>query len=118
MESIRSNTALNVLDRANAGLEHFFARFSGAAVMGTSDEVESLLQVEQILRSVRAVLDQARDNPDIQDELAKYRVNLLRLRKELAIMQDSATASRAKLFVRQKHLHAAQAWCDTSRVTQ
>ena len=58
----------------------------------------------------RASTDQA-----IRQELARYRENLLRLRNELARMQESAVGCRIRLDGRLKHLHAAQAWCAASR---
>jgi len=45
---------------------------------------------------------------EVRQELARYRENLLRLRRELANMQESAVGCRARLYSRQKHLHAAQ----------
>jgi hypothetical protein len=119
----RMNTAghLDFLRRANVHLENFFARFSGAPVLGTNEEVEALLRVERALHSVRALLDgglKETSDHETQNELARYRANLLRLRRELAMMQDSAAGCQARLFVRQKHLHAAQAWCAASRATR
>jgi len=111
---------LDLLRRANAHLENFFARFSGAPVLGTDQEIEALLRVERALHSVRALLDgspQEGTDRETLDELARYRTNLHRLRGELAIMQESAAGCRARLFVRQKHLHAAQAWCAASQAT-
>jgi len=112
---------LDLLRRANVHLENFFARFSGAPVLGTNEEVEGLLRVERALHSVRAPLDgglQESNDRETLDELARYRANLLRLRRELAIMQESAAGCQARLFVRQKHLHAARAWCAASRATR
>lgn len=118
----RMNTAgrLDLVARANARLENFFARFSGAPVLGTNEEVEALLRIERALQSVRAVLDEGlkeSSDHETQEALARYRANLLRLRLELAMMQESAAGCRTRLFVRQKHLHAAQAWCAASRET-
>jgi len=121
MERMNRDTCLELLRRANAHLEHFFLRFSGAPVLGTNEEVDALLQVERTLHSVGALLKgglQETKDRETQDELASYRANLLRLRRELAIMQDSAAGCRARLFARQKHLHAAQAWCAASRASQ
>jgi hypothetical protein len=121
MERMNTGGRLDLLGRANMCLENFFARFSGAPVLGTNEEVEALLRVERALHSVRALLDAGAidtTQPETLDQLARYRANLLRLRHELAIMQESAAGCRARLFVRQKHLHAAQAWCAASRATQ
>lgn len=111
---------LDLLRRANARLENFFARFSGAPVLGTDEEVEALLQVERAMRSIGTLLGKGLEeskDAETQQELARYRAHLLRLRRELAIMQDSAAGSRARLSARQKHLHAAQAWCAASCAT-
>ena len=121
MERMNSEISLSLLRCANSDLQDFFARFSGAPVLGTHEEVEALMQVERALRSVGALLDGAlEDSADqqMQEELASYRDNLLRLRRELAVMQDSAASCRSRLFTRQRHLHAAQAWCAASRTTQ
>ena len=110
--------ALNRLRRANDCLEKFFARFSGAPVLGTNEEVEALLQVEGALRSVRPLLRpslEASQERQIQTEVVRYRANLLRLQRELAVMQDSASGTRARLFARQSHLQAARAWCAATR---
>jgi hypothetical protein len=37
------------------------------------------------------------------------------LGEELSKMQNSATACRDSLLMRQKHLHAAKAWCAAVR---
>ena len=118
---MNSETSLDLLRRANSELERFFAGFSGARVEGTNQEVAALMQVERALRSIGALLNsglQQTDNREMQQELASYRANLLRLRRELAVMQDSAASSRARLVTRQTHLHAAREWCDASRATQ
>jgi len=115
-----SSACLDLLRRANAHLNSFFARFSGAPVLGVSEEVEALRQVEKTLRAVGALLDEGFDDikdRETQDEIAQYRANLIRLRRELAIMQGSALDRRTRLFARQKHLHAAQAWTAASRAT-
>ncbi len=113
------NTAhVELLRRANAHFSQFFARFTGAPVLGTDEEVEALLQVERTLQSVRVLLDgrlQQSTDSEVRDQLTLYRINLLRLRGELASMQDSAAGCRARLDMRQKHLHAARAWCAASR---
>ncbi|MGD0930716.1 MAG: hypothetical protein ABR902_08705 [Candidatus Korobacteraceae bacterium] len=120
MERIDDQASLELLRRANERFRRFFARFSGAPVLGTDEEVEALLQVEQSLQSVGALLDgrlQGNKSTAICDELAGYRTNLVRLRQELAIMQSAALSCRARLAMRQKHLQAAKAWCTASRAT-
>jgi hypothetical protein len=120
MERIDDCDRLQLLRRANERLRRFFARFSGAPILGTDEEVEALLQVEGTLQSVGTLLDgrlQSSRTAEVRDELALYRANLLRLRHELAIMQSAACDCRARLLERQKHLHAAQAWCAASRAT-
>jgi len=120
MERIDDQAALELLRRANDRFGRFFARFSGAPVLGTDEEVEALLQVERTLQSVGAFLDgrlQRSQAAEVRDELERYRQNLLRLRQELAVMQNAAMGSQARLLARQKHLHAAKAWCAASRAT-
>lgn len=120
MERIDEYDSLQLLRRANERFTRFFARFSGAPVLGTDEEVEALLQVENTLHSVRTYLDgrlQGNQLVSVRDELARYRANLIRLHHELAVMQNAAMGCRARLSARQKHLHAAQAWCAASRAT-
>jgi hypothetical protein len=120
MERIDDQASLELLRRANERFSRFFARFSGAPVLGTDEEVESLLQIEQTLQSVGAFLDgRLQDNKSshICAELARYRTNLVRLRHELACMQNAAISCRGRLAARQKHLQAAKAWCAASRAT-
>jgi hypothetical protein len=120
MERIDEQASLELLRRANDRFGHFFARFSGAPVLGTDEEVEALLQIERTLQSVGVFLDgRLQRNKAVQvcDELARYRVNLVRLRRELAHMQNAAIGCRAQLASRQKHLQAAKAWCTASRET-
>jgi hypothetical protein len=121
MERMNPDTRLISLRRANEQLASFFARYANAPVVGTSEEVEALVQVERTLKSVRALLKtgfQHTTDDEARKELAVYRGNLIRLRHELAILQDSAIGCRARLFARHEHLHAAQAWCAASRDTQ
>ncbi len=118
MGRIENDESLDLLRRANGRLGRFFERFSGAPVMGSGEEVAALLQLERALQSVGALLDgrlQASADQAIRQELARYRENLLRLRNELARMQESAVGCRTRLDGRLKHLHAAQAWCAASR---
>ncbi|MGB8885621.1 MAG: hypothetical protein WCC87_02810 [Candidatus Korobacteraceae bacterium] len=120
MGCVDTNASLELVQRANAHLERFLARFADAAILGTDEEVEATLQLERALQSVAVLLDQGLQkcqDHEVRQELARYRQNLLQLRRELARMQESAMGSRARLYSRQKHLHAAQAWCAASRVT-
>ncbi|MGA2373077.1 MAG: hypothetical protein ACLP3R_04750 [Candidatus Korobacteraceae bacterium] len=120
MERIDDQASLELLRHANERFNLFFTRFSGAPVLGTDEEVESLLQVEQILQSVGSFLDgrlQRSKTEQVCDELARYRVNLIRLRHELAYMQSAAISCRERLASRQEHLRAAKAWCSASRAT-
>jgi hypothetical protein len=121
MERLTTAICLDALRRANAQLTNFFACFSGAPVVGTREEVEALLQVEHTLRSVARLLKQGvqrSSDPAVREELASYGTHLLRLRRELAIMQNSATGCQARLSVRQNHLHSAHAWFAASRATR
>lgn len=120
MGRVETDDALELLRRANAQFGRFFESFSGAPVMGTEEEVAALLQVGRTLQSVDALLDgrlQTSEDHEVCEELVRYRKNLVRLRNELASMQESAAGCRARLYSRQKHLHAAQAWCAASRAT-
>ena len=120
MERIDDYDRLQLLLRANERLTRFFARFSGAPVLGTQEEVEALMQVEGTLQSVGALLDgrpQSGHTSEVRDELARYRANLIRLRNELGAMQNAANGCRARLLSRNKHLEAARAWCAASRAT-
>lgn len=111
---------LELLRRANSSFARFFARFSGAPVLGTGEELQAMLQVEGTLKSVSRLLDgrlQKTSEPKVREELARYRVNLLRLREELAEMERSAAGCRDHLRDRRQHLHAAQAWCTAARAT-
>ena len=120
MERMNSESHLDLLRRTNALLEDFFTQSSGAAVRGTEQEIQTLLQLEYALLRVGAVLDrglQHSEDPATQDELTRYRTNLMRLRHKLPIMQESAAGCRARLFARQNHLQAARAWCAATRTT-
>ena len=120
MERLDDYDNLQLLRRANERLARFFARFAGAPVLGTQEEVEALLQVESAMQSIAALLDGGLQNPrtaEVRDEVAQYRANLVRLRDELAIMQNAATKCRQRLLARNQHLQAAQAWCAASRAT-
>lgn len=121
MERMNNGNELELLRRANLRLDHFLVRFARAAVFGTDEEVEAILEVQRTLESVGALLKQEiqrSKDEDVQSELAIYRANLIKLRRELAELQDCALSCQARLFARQKHLHAAQAWCAASRTTR
>jgi hypothetical protein len=114
------NHSLDLLRRANAQVERFLQRFSAVPVMGSEEEVDALLLVERALSSVAGLLDgqlQKSEDRQLRQELLRYRWNLVHLRDELGRMQDSAMGCRERLQSRQKHLHAAQAWCAASRAT-
>jgi hypothetical protein len=118
MERIDDQANLQLLRRANDRFRRFFARFSCAPILGSEEEVEALLQVENALRSVGAFLDgrlQRSQAAQVRDELTRYRTNLVRLRQELANMRSAAIGCRTRLASRQKHLQAARAWCAASR---
>jgi len=119
MERMNRTGQLDLLRRANAHLGNFFARYS-AAVQGTEEEIQTLIQIERALRSVGAMLDagleESKDHA-MQDEVGVYRANLIRLRSVLAMMQESAAGSRARLFVRQRHLQAARQWSAATRAS-
>jgi hypothetical protein len=112
---------LELVRSANDSFRSFFQRYAGMPVRGTDEEVEAMLEVESTLRAVgrllRGDLKVSRDG-EMGEELACYRDNLLRLRQELCSMQRSARQTRARLFTREEHLHAAQAWCETNRSTR
>jgi hypothetical protein len=120
MGRLEISEGLALLRRANAHFSRFFERFGAAQVMGTDEEVEAMLQVERTLQSVGVWLDgrlQKSEDLQVREELAHYRENLVHLRGLLASMQESAAGCQARLYSRQKHLHAAQAWCAASRDT-
>ena len=119
MECMITNEAkLDLLRRANSCFNKFFARFSGAPIFGTDEEVEALLRVEATLQSVRALLDgrvQNSQDAAVREELAEYRHNLLRLRTQLGTMQHAALECQTLLHARREHLHAAKSWCNLAR---
>ncbi|HKD86074.1 MAG TPA: hypothetical protein VKB58_15075 [Terriglobales bacterium] len=119
MERLKEQLGLEVLQNANEGISQFFARFSGAPVLGTEEEVEEMLRLASTLRSVGALLDGHlhKQGDALRDELVRYRANLLRLQAELGAMQSAAAVSRDRLLTQQKHLNAAKAWCMASRAT-
>lgn len=120
MERVSQDTPLDKLCRANERLTLFLNQFSAASVSGTDQEVECLLQVEQILQSVGMLLSegvQDSEDPNLQQELRRYRDNLISVLRELSRMQKSAMACRARVCSSQQHLSAVKAWCITSRGT-
>jgi hypothetical protein len=121
MERMNQNAHLDLLRQANASLIRFLDRSFGAPALGTDEELEALLGVEETLRSVGVLLGgglQSTRDLAIREELARYRENLVWLRSELSVMQDCAIACRARLYSRQDHLHAVRAWCIASRETR
>ncbi len=118
MECISDGASLELLQRANSCFGRFFEQFAGVPVTGGDDELHALLQVQEMLESVGALLDgrlQSASKRDVREALGCYRENLVRLRRQLAIMQESAIARRARLDSRREHLDGAQAWCAVSR---
>ena len=94
MERIDEYDSVQLLRRANERFSRFFARFSGAPVLGTVEEVEALLQIENTLQSVRPYLDgrlQNNQTAQVRDEIARYRANLVRLHNELRAMHISTS---------------------------
>ena len=114
-------TGLELLRSANESFGRFFQHFAGIPVRGTAEEVEAMLEVERVLRSVGTLLNRglrASQDTAMRDEIGRYRENLLRLHRELSAMENSAIRSRARLFTREEHLQAAQAWCAAARSTR
>jgi hypothetical protein len=118
MERLDDQTELQLLRTANLQFNDFFALFAERPVVGTQREVAALVGIEDTLKSVGAVLNitmGAEQRHAISEELGRYRRNLLRLRHELARMQQAAITSRAQLFVRLRHLSDAKAWCAAAK---
>jgi hypothetical protein len=118
MARLEESAGVDLLRHANRSLREFLAR-NGEAVQGSDDDVQAMLEVERTLRAVGGELErlQHTDCPDVRVELELYRDNLVRLRRQLAIMQSAATECHARLFVREKHLRAAHEWCAATRTT-
>ena len=117
---MNANDPLELLRRANARLGLFFARVSASDALGTQEELNMLLQLEEAVRSVEVLLQQgvqAIADREVRAELAVYRANLERLLRQLGAMQDSAVAQRDRLVARQSHLRGAQAWFAASQST-
>jgi len=117
MARLETCAGIDVLRHANQSLREFLAK--NAAVQGSDDDVRAMLEIERTLRAAGAELDvlQRSDRADVRLELELYRDNLIRLRRQLGVMQDTATECRTRLFLREKHLRAAQAWCAATRRT-
>jgi hypothetical protein len=118
MERVTDSSRLELLRHANACFAGFFRRFSGAPARYPDEELRALLSLHETLESVGALLNgplQTATCDELCQALACYRENLVRLRSQLAIMQQSATARRESLDHRQDHLKGAKAWCAVSR---
>ena len=118
MERMNNSAELELLHRANHHFARFFERVSSAAGLPPDEELRALLQLHRTLESVGMWFD-GRLQTAISDELChaldRYRQNLLRLRSQLAGMQQSAIANRERLDQRLQHLNGAKAWCAVSR---
>jgi hypothetical protein len=118
MECLNDGVKLEVLQHANDSFAPFFERFAGVTVAASEEELPALLQLQQALDSVSALLDgrlQGASSNEVRVALDCYRRNLMRLHSQLASMQQSALAYRKRLDYRQAHLHRARAWCTGSR---
>jgi hypothetical protein len=117
MHSIGGQPGLERLREANQYITEFFARFSGAPVQGSKEEVQEMLRLANTLRSVGALLD-GRSRPKqgeiVRDELARYRANLLRLQAELGSLQPATAGARGRFQVRQRQPNASKAGCGNS----
>ena len=112
------SSRLELLQRANARFAGFFRRFSGTQEVDPNDELHALLRLHETLESVGALLNgppQIATSNEVCQALDCYRENLVRLRRQLAIMQQSAMAQRESLDHRRDHLQGAKAWCAVSR---
>lgn len=118
MESLNEPAGVDLLKHANRSLREFLAR-DADAVQGSEEDVSAMLDIERTLRTVGLQLNvlQRSEHPDVHQQLELYRDNLLRLRRQLGVMQHSATECQARLFVREKHLRATQEWCAATRGT-
>jgi len=118
MERIDDGASLELLRQANSRFGRFFEQFACTPALGSNEELRALLQVQEMLESVGALLDgrlQSANNRDVREALGCYRENLIHLRRELAIMQEVTIARRALLDSRRQHLYGAKAWCAVSR---
>jgi hypothetical protein len=103
------NRCLNLLRRANAHLERFFARLSQQIKLHPNEEAELLLEVERTVCEVSALLDNGLEQSAevvTRKEVARYQANLVRLRHELAGMQAGVFGCRARLFTQPKRVAA------------
>ena len=118
MERIDDSASLKVLHRANTCFAGFFAHFSATSTAGPDVELRALLQLHEALQSVGTLLDgrlQRSLNREISVALDCYCQNLIRLRSQLVLMEQSAMNRRERLDLRQQHLSGARAWCVASR---
>ena len=118
MERVNDSTRLELLQRANACFSAFFENFCGASAAGPEEELRALLQLHEAMESVGSLLDgglQAATARQIREALDCYRQNLIRLRSQLSLMEQSTMASRERLNLRREHLSGARAWCVASR---
>ena len=118
MERIDDSANLELLRRANSCFGRFFDRSASAPALGSDEELRALIQMQEMLESVGALLDgrlQTASNRDVREALGCYRENLIHLRRELAIMQEATIARRVLLDSRRQHLYGAKAWCAVSR---
>ena len=118
MERLTDSARFHVLRQANQSLREFLAR-DGEQVLGCDEDLGAMLEIERTLRAVGRELEllQRSERPDVRLELELYRDNLIRLRRQLGVMQNSAAECQARLFLREKHLRAAQAWRAATRTT-
>jgi hypothetical protein len=99
-------------------LQRLLFALSRRAGSGPDEELQALPQLHELLQSVGVLLDgrlQSISNRDVREALGCYRDNLLRLRSELAHMQECAVVRRASLDSRREHLCGTQARCSVSR---
>lgn len=109
---------LPLLREANVKLGRFLENYAGEPVAGSDAEVRALAQLQQVLESVRPILDGplgSHPDAELRQELASYRRNLERLHGELAAMKTSAESARQQLWFRQNHLQTVKAWCSSVR---
>jgi len=118
MERVNDSTCLQLLQRANACFSAFFENFCGTSAAGPAEELRALLQLHEALASVGSLLDgglQAATGRQVREALDCYRQNLIRLRSQLSLMEQSAIVRREGLNWRREHLSGARAWCIASR---
>jgi len=117
----KSDSYLTLLRRANSHLEGFFVRCTAATGMRTEEEAAALLGIERTLYSMGTLLHgslpQSHDSAT-QRELAAYRVNLVRLRCELAARRDCGAGLRIRLFSSEKRPAGLRTWSVASPAIQ